>query len=299
MTTRRAELLLLTVTLIAATGWLFSKNALQEFLPHSFVALRFTLAGIVLGIIFLRDIVQLNSQQAIRCTVTGLVLGIALQVWVVALHETKFIGEGSFLVSLTVIVVPIISWLFYGIRFTASLFVALVPALLGLGLLFLERDFVLEPSMLYFLLATFGFSLHLNLSAYYVRGIPPLALSAIQLTTAGLVSALCTWLFESADFIPMLQQLSASAWLWLLASALIATSLRFALQTQALQHLEASHASIIFLAEPVFTTILGAIALGERMSTKQLSGCLLIFASLLIFRGIPWVKQRLQGQGRD
>ena len=294
VTTRRAEFLLMLVTFIAAGGWLFSKSALAEFLPHSFVALRFTLAGVVLAVIFYRQISSLNVHQAIRCTVVGIVLGLALQVWVIALQQTEFIGEGSFLVSLTVILVPLISWMFYGVRLTPALFVALIPAVLGLACLFLERSFVLESSILYFLLATVGFSLHLNMSVYYVRSIPPLALSAIQLTSAGLVSVLCTWAFESTDFMPMLQSVSATAWYWLLASSLIATSLRFALQTQALQHLEASHASMIFLAEPVFTTMLGALTLGERMSVKQLLGCLLIFTSLLIFRGLPLIKQHLQ-----
>lgn len=293
MTTRRAEILLLTVTLIAATGWLFSKNALQEFLPHSFVAMRFILGGVVLGVIFHRQLAQLQQSQIIRCLVVGLVLGLALQLWVIALHKTAFIGEGSFLVSLSVIMVPIISWLFYGVRFTASLVIALVPALLGLGFLFLDRGFTLDPAISYFLLATLGFSLHLNLSVYYVRAIPPLALSAIQLTMAGMVSAIFVAINESGQFSAMLQAASSTAWLWLLASAVIATSLRFALQTQALQHLEASHASMIFLAEPVFTTLLGALALHERMSQQQLLGCLFIFTSLLIFRGLPWFKQRI------
>lgn len=296
MTTRRAEILLLTVTLIAAGGWLFSKNALQEFLPHSFIALRFLIAGLVLAVIFHRGLLKLNKEQIRRCTITGIVLGIALQIWVVALYQTEFIGEGSFLVSLTVIVVPIISRLFYAVPFTASLFVALIPALLGLGLLFLERGFVLEAAIGYFLLATLGFSLHLNMSAYYVKGIPPLALTTVQLITVGLVSALCAGVFEASHIGAMLQNASLEAWLWLLASALIATSLRFALQTQALQQLQASHASIIFLAEPVFTAILGAIALHERMSQKQLLGCVFIFTSLLIFRGIPWLKLRIARQ---
>ena len=70
----------------------------------------------------------------------------------------------------------------------------------------------------------------------------------------------------------------------LLCSAFIATSLRFALQTKALAKLDANNAAMVFILEPVWTAILGAWFLSERMTNYQLLGCVLIFCAILVYR---------------
>lgn len=288
MTKRRAEILLFLVTLLAAAGWVFSKNALGEFSPHQFMAARFLLASAVLALFSYHQFRGLDRNQLLRSATTGTVLGLTLLVWVVALDQTPFIGEGAFIISLSVVVVPLVGRLVFGDRITPQLLVALLPAVLGLAFLSLSNGLHFARYQWLFLAATLGFSLHMNLSNHFVRNIPPLALASIQLGAAGFIALIAMLLIGSWSI-----ELSGTAWLWLLSSALIATSLRFALQTQALQTLMPSHASMIFLAEPVWTAILGALVLGERMSGQQWLGCFLIFTALLIFRGESLFKRLL------
>ena len=47
--TRQAELALVAVTLLAASGWWFSHEALREMPPFVFLGSRFLLAGLLLG----------------------------------------------------------------------------------------------------------------------------------------------------------------------------------------------------------------------------------------------------------
>jgi drug/metabolite transporter (DMT)-like permease len=288
MSNRRAEILLLIVTFLAAIGWVFSKNALNEFPAYQFVATRFLLAAAVLALFGSHEFQHLSKGQFLRSAATGTVFGFTLLVWVIALDETPFIGEGAFIISLSVVMVPLVGRIFFGSRITVQLLLALVPALLGLACLSLDNGFHLASYQWFFLVATLGFSLHMNLSNHFVKGIPPLALSAIQLGVAGFIAMIATTATRSWTM-----ELSSVAWVWLLSSALIATSLRFALQTQALQTLMPSHASMIFLAEPVWTALLGMLLLGERMSSQQYLGCLLIFTALLVFRGDALIKPLL------
>lgn len=294
MTNRRAELLLLLVTLLAAMGWVFSKNALQEFAPYQFIALRFLLAALVLALFCGQQFKGLSREQLLRSGITGTVFGLTLLLWILGLQKTPYIGEGAFISSLTVVIVPIIGRLFFGSKLSLKLLLALIPAVAGLACLSIDGGFRFSPYHFLFLAAAVGFSLHLNLSSYFVKNIPPLALASIQLGVAGfiaLLAALVTGFWEL--------QLSSVAWGWLLASALLATSLRFALQTRALQTLQPSHASMIFLAEPVGTAILGAMLLGERMSANQWLGCLLIFTALLIYRGGDFIRYLLASRGTN
>jgi drug/metabolite transporter (DMT)-like permease len=274
-----AQLSLVLVTVLAATGWVLSKYALLEFAPFTFLALRFLLAGVTLGIPGWSQLRRLTGQQTLRSVATGVVMGAALLLWILALQRTANVGVGAFIISLNIVAVPLMGRLLFAHVISPAILLALPPALLGLALIALEHGFALSTDQALFVLSMLGVSLHLNLSSTYVQAVPVLALSALQLTTVGVMAAIAALATESWR-----PQLSASAWLLLLASALFATSLRFAIQNRVLQQVSASHASMIFLAEPIWTALLAAVIIGERMTANQLLGCVLILTALLIYR---------------
>lgn len=278
MKSYRAEYILILVSLVAAAGWLFSKNAIQEFPPYTFIALRFSIAAAVLALFCLPQLFSLTREQVFRSAATGSSLGFTLLLWVIGLQETSSIGESAFIVSLTVIAVPIIGWILFKETIPFILLIALIPALIGLAFLTIDNGFSIELGQLYFLAATAGFALHFNLSSHFASNIPSLASTTIQLTIVGLISAVV------AIFIESWPEAGAIYWGWLLASAVIATSFRFTLLNYSLQLTTPSHAAMILLLEPIWTALLGAWLLGEMLSNNKILGCTLIFIALLVFR---------------
>jgi len=273
------------VTVIAAAGWGFTKSALSEFPPYIFLALRFSLASIVLCSFAWAGIKNLSKVQFLRAFMTGTLLGLTMLFWVLGLDRTDSVGEGAFIVSLTVVVVPVISRLFFGDKISKGLVLALFPAVFGLMLLSLRPDeagsfyFAFDATHLFFLLSTIGFAFHVILTSRYAKSIPFMPLSAIQLAAIAVVATIAAIASEGWP-----NEVSGMSWFWLVCSALIATSLRFSLQNKALGHLNPSHSSMIFMLEPVWTSLLGVFLLGEIMLANQVSGCLLIFCSLLVYR---------------
>ena len=83
--------------MIAATGWVFTKNALMEFPPYIFLSLRFGLAAIILLSLSGPQLFKLERKQFIQAFSTGILLGLTLLVWVLAIKATKSIGEGHLL----------------------------------------------------------------------------------------------------------------------------------------------------------------------------------------------------------
>ena len=83
---------------------------------------------------------------------------------------------------------------------------------------------------------------------------------------------------------PWPETVGASIWGWLLASAIIATSARFLLQTYAQSLAPASHAAVILTIEPIWTALLAGLWFGETMTLFQLIGCGCIFTALLVSR---------------
>jgi drug/metabolite transporter (DMT)-like permease len=282
--------MLVCVTLVAAGGWVFTKSALKEFPPHIFLAIRFSLAALILAFICWPKLKQMTKAQFYRAFGTGMLLGSALLVWVLGLDQADSIGEGAFIVSLTVVFVPLIGRLFFGDALTISLLLALVPAISGLALLSLEVtegesfNFSFERSHVYFLLSTIGFALHVILTNRYGKKIAALPLATTQLAAIALVAFLSAIMTESWP-----AEIHAVSWFWLLCSAVIATSLRFALQTKALTYLNPSNATMIFMLEPVWVAMLGALFLTERMTENQMLGCALIFSALIVYRAPAFI----------
>lgn len=286
-----AELQLVLVTLIAAGGWLFSKQALEEFQPFTFVALRFFLAGVVLAAFCWRGLCELKRADWYTALFVGLVFALSMGIWISALYRADSIGEGAFIVSLSVVLVPLIGRLIFADAISPLLLSALPPAVFGLALLTLNRRLSLDANQSLFFVATIGFAFHLVLSSRFAVRIAPLILASIQLSVVGVVAGLAAWWLEP-QFTALLRfdyAISATAWSWLLCSSLLATSLRFALQTEALSRVGASQASMIFVLEPVWTASLGALVLAERMTLTQLIGCGFILLALLIYRA-SWLK---------
>ena len=109
----KADLLLLLVTLLAAISWMFSREAVLAMPPLLFMSLRFLLAASLLAMIAYPQLRRLNGRQLFRCARVGVVFGVAMSCWVMGLAMAEHVGEGAFLTSLGVVLVPVIARLVF------------------------------------------------------------------------------------------------------------------------------------------------------------------------------------------
>lgn len=282
----KADLLLVLVTLLAAGGWLFSKQALQEMPPLLFLGVRFLLAGLVLGGLGVRALRRLNRGTLLQSALLGVLMAVALLCWIVGLAAAANLGVGAFICSLGVILVPLVGLLLFRMPVPVETWAAVLVATVGMGCLFLERGWQWVPSDGYFLATAGLLAVHFTLTSRLVTQIPVLALTSVQVTVVGVLALSLSALTE-----PWPGTLSQAALGWLLASALLATSLRFFLQVTAQSLAPLSHAALIMTLEPVWATLIGLFWLGEQMSGLQLAGCGLIFGALLLSRW-RWLLRR-------
>lgn len=294
----KSDLLLVVVTLLAAISWMFSKEAVLMMPPLMFMALRFLLAGGILAIAAHRYLRRLTRDHLKRSVQVGLVFGVAMSCWVMGLFHASHVGEGAFLTSLGVVIVPVIARIGFGEAQPVSTWLAIPVAVAGLALLSLQHGFRMEPGQLFFVAAASIFALFfiLNTRAANTRTetrasgktvhrerVPALVLTAITLITVGLFASVLSLLLEPAwsitfsDFPPIL------VW-WVVASALIGTAARFFVQTYAQSLSAHSHGVVIMVLEPVWVALFAAGWFGETMNPSQMAGCGLIFAALLINR---------------
>ncbi len=280
----KADLMLFAVTLLAALGWLFSKEALGGLPPLLFIGTRFLLAGGVLAMLGWRQLAQLNRSQCLQSIGVGALFAIAMGLWVMGLFHTTHVGEGAFIASLGTVLVPVVAAAIFKDRPPLTTWIALPLAVCGFALLSLDRGFQVEPGQWFFLAAAVVFALLFNFTSRVVDTVPAWPLTAIQLVVVGVVLLPVSALLEVWP-----QEVAGPIWGWLLASAFIATALRFLVQVAAQGMTTPSHAALIMMLEPMWTALLAAFWFAERMTAGQLAGCALIFFALLLNRW-NWIR---------
>lgn len=286
----RADLLLVATTLIAAAGWIFSKEALVGFSPLLFIALRFSGAGLVLALFCLKPLLSLNQLQLISALKVGGLFGCAMIFWILGLQHAQHLGVGAFLTSLGIVIVPLLNFVLGGEKPSYFAYLSLPFVITGLAFLSLDKAFYFGFGELCFLLAAFFLAFMFIFNSRAVAHISALPLTAIQLVVTGLITGFFSLIFEEWSF-----QYTPAIWGWFFASLFLATSLRFLLQTYAQGLAPASHTAIIMTLEPVWTAILASFWFAEAMSGFQLIGCSLIFMAVLVNR-LPalrlWLKAK-------
>lgn len=280
----RADLLLLLVTLLAAAGWIFSKEALAGLPPLLFIGVRFLLAGMLLAVFGWRQLVLLPGCGWLRSLLVGALFAVAMGFWIMGLASAKHLGEGAFISSLGIVLVPVLARFLFGDTPPRSTWVAIPMALLGFACLSLEHGFRVEPGQWWFFAAALAFALVFVTNSHVVRQVPVLALGTVQLTMVAVLILPLSWTFEAWP-----DRVATPVLGWALASALLGTTARFIVQLHAQGMTTPSHAAVILMLEPMWTAIVAAWWFGESMSMLQFLGCGLIFLALVVSRW-SWIR---------
>ncbi len=274
---RQAELFLVLTTLIAACGWIFSREAISGMPVFAFLGLRFLGAALVL-LPFCRG--QAIPRAQLRQVVTsGFWMATNMCLWIWSVSTTPSLGEGAFIMSLSMLFVPLVAWAMMGVSPARAYWECLPVAIIGLALLSLHTPIVFHPSQGWFLLTAFVQSISFCYTSRVAREVPLIPLTTVQLAVTGAVGVLFSLLFEHWT-----QPFTASTAMWLVASIFIATSLRFGLQIQGQKYAAVASAALIMVLEPLLTVIAASLWYSERLPLQKILGGVLILLAQLWFR---------------
>ncbi len=206
-------------------------------------------------------------------------MAMALMCWIYAISISNTLGEGAFILSLSMLFVPIIAWVLFKQTPSRAFWMSLPISIAGLAFLSLADGWQLSSSQLWFLASALMLAIHFNLNAKFARRMPILLLTCLQLFVTGCVGLSLSLLFETPP-----ETVGHSIWGWFALSTLLATSLRYVMQTTGQKYVIAANAALIMLLEPIGTVILSIIWYDEQMTITKIIGCSLIFFSLVIYR---------------
>ncbi|HDR3886324.1 TPA: DMT family transporter [Bacillus cereus] len=285
-----APLALLFVSFIWGATFVVVQNAMSFVGPFTFNAIRFLFAGIILLFVQIIFSQKTSTQDIKQSSLAGLIVGFFLCVGYLLqtfglLYTTS--SKAGFLTGLSIIMVPILSFIFLKQRATIFIALGITVATTGLYLLTAGDSFQLNIGDILVLGCAVAFAAHILVNGFFSKKISPLLLSTSQVLAVGIFSSICAFLFEDWE-----KSLSVSLWtnhsflFALFLTSLFATSIAFFIQTSAQKHTSPTRVAIIFAMEPVFAALTGVLVANEQLSISAVIGCLCIFLGM-IFVELP------------
>ncbi|MFD2176758.1 DMT family transporter [Veronia pacifica] len=288
---RRGVIFIFIASLLAASGWIFSKEAIQGLPPFGFIGLRFILASLFILPFSFRQLSKFSRSEVVKSALTGCLLGATLLIWVFAVSISTSLGVGGFILSLSMLFVPLVAMLVF--RKQPPRVFWLCAPLAALGMVFLSLSggsWSFSDEQFVFLLAALAMACHFSVNSKIAKQIPVLALTTVQLFVTGCLGLTLSFFTESWP-----SEVAPAVFGWLAMSVLLATSLRFAVQTLGQKKASVTSAAMVMMMEPVWIVLLSLGYYGETLSATKLAGCCLILGSLLLFQ---WVERKKQVRKR-
>jgi drug/metabolite transporter (DMT)-like permease len=283
MASDRARLLataaLVGLTAIWGSTFFLVRDLVQRVAPADFLAVRFSLAAVLLTSLAWRQVRALPRQVLWLGAGLGALYGAAQIVQTIGLVTTDASLSG-FVTGTYVVLTPLLSAVVLRERLTPLTWVAVLLATAGLGVLSL-RGMAVSPGVLLTLAAAGLYAGHIVVLGHRSRPEQALGLSAVQMVVIALMCVVVA--------VPGGIQLPATPveW-WTVAYIAVAASIvALLLQTWAQAHMSATRAAIIMTLEPVFAALFAVWFGGEHLTVRMWFGGALVLAAMYLVELVP------------
>lgn len=277
-----ADLAIILMAFIWGSGFAGNKILLNDGMhPMQLIAIRFTIATIVLCIIFRKKLTK-NKQIIKAGVIIGFALFFSYMFQTVGLSYTTA-SNNAFLTSVYVVLVPILAYFITKRAPDKYNLAATFLVLIGIFLLTIDfTDFSIGKTVTFkgdmlTLISAVCYAFQVTFVAHYSKKYDPIVLAVIQIGVVAILSIISALIFEGPAF-----NISAGGIGILLYLSLAATALCLILQNVAQKYTTPTHAGVLMSLESVFGTLLGVLILNDRISPQMYLGFIIILIALII-----------------
>lgn len=195
-------------------------------------------------------------------------------------------GKAGFITAMYMLLVPIINFVFFKKKNTWLVWTGVLIGVIGMYLLCIKDGFSLTYGDTLVCICALLFSGHILCCDHFVQLGNPIQISAIQFLTTAVISSIIAWIAEAPSPEKIL-----SAAIPILYCGIVSGGIGYTLQMVAQKYTDPTIASLLMSLESVFAVIAGAVLLGERMTARELAGCIVMFAAIVLVQ-IPLPERR-------
>lgn len=282
----RGSISLLLATVIWGFAFIAQSVGMDLIGPFTFQTARCVLAVLFLiPLSFILDIGSCSFQDSIRkwknpaLWKAGLICGIALFV-AASLQQVGLVytdaGKAGFITAMYIVLVPVLG-LFLKQKPPRTTFVSVLLAVIGLYLLSCLGVNEINKGDLLVLGCAVAFSVQILCIDRFAADVDGFRLNCIQSFIVSVISAPFAFWTETIVWHNI-----TVCWLPICFAGILSMGLAYSLQIVGQKHLQPTTASLIMSLESVFAVLGGWWLLGERMTPVEITGCMLVFAGVIL-----------------
>ncbi len=286
----QGSLMLLLTALIWGTAFVAQSAGMDYLGPLTYNGVRSLIGGIVLlPVILLFDRLgnregrpseaqkkEIRRNSLVGGICCGLILALASSVQQYGISMTTA-GKAGFITALYIVIVPILG-VFIGKRIPKIIWLCVAAAIGGFYLLCVKEGFSVSKGDLTVLVSAFFFSIHIMcIDHFNSKPMDGVRMSCVQFWVAGLVTMLPAFILES----PAWADIWAGRYT-LLYTGVLSSGVAYTLQVLGQKHTEPATATLILSLESVFAVLSGWLFLHEQLAAREIAGCILVFAAVLL-----------------
>lgn len=276
--------LALLVTAIVWGSSLTVASLIEDFTPNFLLALRFSIACLLLAVIFFPRLKTIDKEYLLSGLLIGFFLFIA--------YSSQFFGvmvadgapgRSGFISASYCVIVPFLAWFLMKERPDGYNIVAALFCVVGLFFVFytqLIKDFNAKFSSgdLYALISGVLFAVHIVAVAKWGDGKDPVVITILQFFFAAIFSTLLAFVVEKPSF----DKISKNAFIALVYLSVICTAVALLFQTIGQHYTPSSTAALILGTESVFSIVFAVIFADEKLDFFSVIGFVFIFLAIII-----------------
>jgi len=262
----KANLLMVIVTMFWGLSYTFMVMGLETLAVYNVVALRCIIAFFVAGIIFYKRMIKVDIKTLKYAAIQGFILFIVFVLSLFGL-ETTSVSNAGFILSLTVILVPIFSSFIEKKLPSRAVSFAIICTMIGITVLTAHGSFTFHKGDILLAITALCYSFYLLLNSSFTRSVESISYGIYQLGFAGLYALVSTFIFET----PTLPNTTTS-WIAIIGLGVICSAFCFVGQTVAQQFTSATNTGLIFSLEPIFAAMFAMMFIGEEITVKIVIG---------------------------
>lgn len=211
----------------------------------------------------------------------GVALAVASGLQQIGVSMTT-VGKAGFITALYIVIVPILG-IFLKKKVGLKIWVSVAISVVGLYLLCMSGSFSMSIGDIFVLLCAIAFSIHILIIDHFSPKVDCVKMSCIQFFVCGIVSIIPMFTIDPVFFhqTPSVSSILA-AWVPVLYAGVLSCGVAYTLQVVAQKNTDPTVASLVLSLESVFSVLAGWIILGQTMSVREITGCVLMFAAIIL-----------------
>ncbi len=187
------------------------------------------------------------------------------------------VGRAGFITACYIVIVPILGHFFLRKKCGATIWIAVALALAGLYLLCITDGFSVGKGDLLVMVCSLLFSLHILVIDYFSPKVDGVKMSCIQFFVCGFLCAIPAVFTEHIVLADIF-----AAWAPILYAGVMSCGVAYTLQIIGQKDMNPTVASLILSLESCISVLAGWILLNQKLSARELSGCVLMFAAIIL-----------------